>query len=113
MKNIFTEHPNSVNETYFQHFIFAFMFGINMLLGGIFCIIHAVFPFLFQKTGSHFLLKMTTTFIERMPFLEERVIALAKLIDKKREQTSDQNCNRTPKNKLALTEEKKTSTLEH
>ena len=83
MKNIFTDHPQSIGETYFQHFRFAFAFGINMLLGGFACIIHALFPFVFKKTGSDYLLKMTKHFVERMPTAEERIIVLSKSIEKK------------------------------
>lgn len=48
----FTEHPASVGETYGQHFAHATGFGIRMILGGIACLLHGVFPFLFVKTGS-------------------------------------------------------------
>jgi len=48
----FTEHPQSVGETYFEHMGSAFGFGIRMLGGGIACLMHGIFPFLFTKTGS-------------------------------------------------------------
>ena len=83
MKNIFTDHPHSIGETYWQHMKFASQFGGNMLLGSFVCFIHAVFPFLFQKTGSNILLKMTHHFVERMPNTEERIIQLSELIEKK------------------------------
>lgn len=83
MQNLFTEHPHSVGETYPQHFKFAFHFGFTMLLGGIACIVHAVFPFLFQKTGSNFLLKMTHHFVDRMLETEDRLLVLSQAIDKK------------------------------
>jgi hypothetical protein len=83
MKNIFTDHPNSVGETYFQHMKFASHFGFNMLIGGLACLLHAVFPFLFVKTGSNVLLKMTHHFVERMPRIEGRVINLSRAIEQK------------------------------
>lgn len=49
MKKFFTQHPFSVGETYLQHFKYALLFGVSMLMGGLACIIHAIFPFLFQK----------------------------------------------------------------
>ena len=52
MKNPFTTHPNSVNETYWQHFFFALRFGFKMTFGGIFAMAHAIFPFLFITTGG-------------------------------------------------------------
>ncbi|TAK75380.1 MAG: hypothetical protein EPO11_05540 [Gammaproteobacteria bacterium] len=83
MKNIFTDHPHRIGETYFQHFKFALIFSMNMIVGGIACLIHAIFPFLFPETGSHFLLKMTHRFIERMPVVEDRVKVISQSIEKK------------------------------
>lgn len=84
MKNIFTKHPHSIGETYLQHFKFASCFGLTMLMGGSACILHAIFPFIFQKTGSNLLLKMTHHFISRMPTLEGQAIELSVVIDEKR-----------------------------
>lgn len=84
MKNIFTKHPNSIGETYFQHLRFASQFGITLMVGGMACLIHALFPFLFEKTGSNILLRSTHFFISRMPKLEERVIEISRIIEKKR-----------------------------
>jgi hypothetical protein len=83
MRNIFRDHPNSVNETYIQHLKFASAFGFQLIIGGIGCFIHAVFPFWFQKTGSHVLLKLMHQFIERMPTLDEKVLNLSVLIEEK------------------------------
>ena len=85
MKNIFTEHPQSIGETYFQHFKYALIFGGYMLIGGLACIIHAIFPFLFQKTGSNIMLKIMHDFIHRMPTVEDRVVYLSQSIEKKLE----------------------------
>ena len=52
MKNPFSEHPRSVNETYGEHFGFALQFGAKMTLGGLAAMIHAVFPFLFVATAG-------------------------------------------------------------
>lgn len=57
-----------------------------MLLGGFACLIHAIFPFLFVKTGSNFLLKMTQNFIDRAPVIEPRVQVLADTITRKTQQ---------------------------
>lgn len=48
----FTEHPATVSETYAQHFHTATGFGVRMIGGGLACLVHAVFPFLFETTGS-------------------------------------------------------------
>ena len=48
----FTQHPQSVGETYAEHAVMASGFGIKLLLAGMACLVHAIFPFLFVKTGS-------------------------------------------------------------
>ena len=52
LHRLFTEHPASVGETYWAHLLRASWFGGKLLLAGIACFTHAVFPFLFVKTGS-------------------------------------------------------------
>lgn len=52
MNNPFTAHPNSVNETYWQHFAFALKFGFKMTLGGLVALLHAIFPFMFVTTAG-------------------------------------------------------------
>jgi putative acetyltransferase len=48
----FTAHPASVGENYFQHLGRAAGFAINMIGGGLGCLVHALLPFLFVHTGS-------------------------------------------------------------
>lgn len=48
----FTAHPQSVGETYVQHAAMASGFGFRLMLAGMACLVHAVLPFLFVKTGS-------------------------------------------------------------
>ncbi len=50
---LFTEHPESVGETYFQHLLAAGTFGLRMVLGGLACLVHGLLPFLFERTGSN------------------------------------------------------------
>ena len=52
IKRAFTEHPASVGESYFQHMGMAFGFGAKMVISGIACLIHSIFPFLFVCTGK-------------------------------------------------------------
>jgi len=52
VKKLFTQHPGTVGETYFQHLGQAFSFSIEMLVAGIACLMHGFLPFLFVKTGS-------------------------------------------------------------
>ena len=52
LKQLFTQHPASVGESYGEHCLVAGSFGLRMILGGCACLIHAVLPFLFVRTGS-------------------------------------------------------------
>lgn len=52
LKTFFTRHPASVGETYFQHLGVALSFSFAMMSGGLACLVHAFFPFLFERTGS-------------------------------------------------------------
>jgi hypothetical protein len=52
LQRIFTEHPASVGETYLGHLMRASWFGGKLLLAAGACFVHAIFPFLFVKTGS-------------------------------------------------------------
>ena len=64
MRNPFTAHPHDVGETYLEHGCFAGRYGIKMTLGGIAALLHAVFPFLFQTTGSRITRELTRTLDE-------------------------------------------------
>jgi hypothetical protein len=52
LKRLFTEHPATVGETYFEHLGSALSFAFDLLAAGAACLIHAFLPFLFLKTGS-------------------------------------------------------------
>ena len=49
---LFTEHPESVDETYGEHMVRASCFGGRMMLAGLACMVHSLLPFLFVHTGS-------------------------------------------------------------
>ena len=52
LQRFFTEHPASVGETYWGHLLRASWFGGKLLFAAGACFVHAIFPFLFVKTGS-------------------------------------------------------------
>lgn len=58
MDNPFTKHPNSINETYFQHLKCALTFGVKCLIAGFAVIIHSFLPFLFEFTASNIVKKL-------------------------------------------------------
>lgn len=52
LQRLFSDHPRSVGETYFEHMGSAFSFGWRMVAAGCACLLHGLLPFLFVKTGS-------------------------------------------------------------
>lgn len=51
-RKLFTEHPESVGESYVQHFGVATRFGARMVLGGLGAFVHGLVPAFFKTTGS-------------------------------------------------------------
>jgi hypothetical protein len=52
LKQLFVDHPKSVNETYIQHFCTAMSFSMKLFQAAIACFIHALVPGFCVKTGS-------------------------------------------------------------
>jgi hypothetical protein len=52
LRRIFIEHPESVGETYSEHLSVASWYGVRLLGAGLACMVHAVLPCLFVRTGS-------------------------------------------------------------
>ena len=52
LRRLFTEHPQSVGETYAEHMVRASWFGGRMVVAGLACMVHALLPFVFVRTGS-------------------------------------------------------------
>ena len=57
-KEIFIDHPASVDETYFQHMRFAARFSAMLFAAGAAALIHALVPCLFEKTASNRIRKL-------------------------------------------------------
>ena len=63
----FADHPRSVGESYAEHFSIAFRFGLAMLAGGLACLVHALCPALFERTGSRTIKRLYAEMISRQP----------------------------------------------
>lgn len=63
IKKAFTEHPASVGETYFEHMGMAFGFGSKMVVAGLACLMHGLFPFAFTTTGKDCIKKLHTSMV--------------------------------------------------
>ena len=50
--NLFTRHLDEVGESYVEHMGVASRVGFRMIGGGLACLLHGIFPFLFSQTGS-------------------------------------------------------------
>lgn len=72
MRRLFTEHPSSVGETYGEHAVAALSFAGPLFLASIVCLIHALLPFAFEKTGS----RMITRLHDRMVANRTRHVAI-------------------------------------
>lgn len=57
-QRVFVDHPQSVDETYFQHMRFAGWFATRLLAAGGAALVHAVIPCLFEKTASRMICDM-------------------------------------------------------
>jgi hypothetical protein len=58
LRRLFVDHPASVGETYRQHLCAATWFAGQMILGAAACLIHALLPFLFVRTGSRIIARL-------------------------------------------------------
>lgn len=58
IKTLFTAHPASVGETYGEHFVVASGFSARLFTAAIVCAVHALLPFLFEKTGSRIITEL-------------------------------------------------------
>ena len=63
LSKLFTDHPATVGETYTQHLVSALSFSANLLFAAVVCLVHALLPFLFKRTGS-----------DRIRFLHDRMV---------------------------------------
>ena len=52
LKALFCDHPASVDETYGEHMAAAGGFALRLLAASLVCSVHAIFPFVFEKTAS-------------------------------------------------------------
>ena len=58
LSRLFTEHPASVDESYFEHFRFAMWFAGWLALAAGAALVHAILPFMFEKTASQIIARL-------------------------------------------------------
>jgi hypothetical protein len=86
MLKLFTEHPASVNQSYWAHLLFAISFGFGMVKGGCACLIHAIFPFLFQTTGSQTAFSAVEKYLQKCPCKNENDERLLQCLQERKAQ---------------------------
>lgn len=58
LKQLLTDHPASVGETYLEHAIHAIGFGAALLSGAMACFLHALVPAICTTTGSRIVARL-------------------------------------------------------
>jgi Family of unknown function (DUF6356) len=69
-ERLFLAHPHSVGEGYAAHFRAASAFAGLLLLAAMACLIHAIFPSLFERTASRTVTRLHERMTKRTPSLE-------------------------------------------
>jgi hypothetical protein len=64
-QSIFTEHPNEVGMTYWQHMRYALMLSRKTLMASIAALIHAFFPFILKSYTSDTIFKLAKEFEQK------------------------------------------------
>ena len=67
IQRLFADHPHSVGESYPEHFGIAARFGLQMIAGGVVCLVHALVPALFERTGSATIKRLYADIVSRQP----------------------------------------------
>jgi hypothetical protein len=65
MPNPFTQHPHAVGESYGAHSAVAFRYAMRLFAAGFAALVHAVLPFLFEKTASNAIKAMYADMMRR------------------------------------------------
>ena len=61
---LFIDHPKTVDESYWEHFLFAGNFGLRMVWGGLGAIAHALVPGVCTTAGSSTIRKLNEIVVE-------------------------------------------------
>ena len=58
LHRLFMSHPQTVDESYGEHFLFALGFATRLLGAGLAALVHAIIPCLFETTASRMICEM-------------------------------------------------------
>ena len=65
LHRLFLSHPQTVDESYGQHFCFALGFAARLFGAACAALIHAIIPCLFETTASRMIREMHGTIMRR------------------------------------------------
>lgn len=63
--SIFNDHPNRFGQTYIEHMFDSLKYSFISLFCSIVFFLHAIFPFMFQFTGSDWIIYLGQMFIKK------------------------------------------------
>jgi hypothetical protein len=58
LHRLFMSHPQAVDESYGEHFLFALAFAVRLFGAGCAALVHAIIPCLFETTASRMIRDM-------------------------------------------------------
>jgi hypothetical protein len=76
-QRLFLDHPRSLGESYWRHQRAALSFAALLLAAGLACLVHAVVPGLFTRTGSRTIDRLYRRMLSRGPGGSEGGIPMA------------------------------------
>jgi len=65
LHKLFLSHPQTVDESYGEHFWFALGFAAKLFGAAVAALVHAVIPCLFEKTASRMIREMHERITDR------------------------------------------------
>jgi len=65
LHRLFLSHPETVDETYGEHFSFALGFSLRLIGAGLAALVHAIIPCLFETTASRMIREMNARIVSR------------------------------------------------
>ena len=58
VQRLFLSHPQAVDESYGEHFLFSLGFAARLFGAGLAALVHAIIPCLFETTASRMIREM-------------------------------------------------------
>ena len=65
LHRLFLSHPETVDDTYGEHFSFALGFALRLIGAGLAALVHAIIPCLFETTASRMIRQMHARIVSR------------------------------------------------